>query len=457
MRFFRKRINKKRKAYRNPLQVIAIGFSIIILIGALLLMLPISSKSGEATPFIDALFTATTSTCVTGLVVVDTYAHWSHFGQAVILVMIQIGGMGFMLVLTAFSLLVGRKITIRERVLIGQSISVDNISGVVKLAKRTIAGVIFVEAFGAVILSVRFIRDFGLYEGIWKGIFMSVSSFCNAGLDLLSQKGGEYCSLVPYKGDFAVTMTISFLIILGGLGFYLWNDVLSARRNGKFSLHTKLVLTTTAILLVSGTVFFLIAEWSNPLTLKGESFLNKLMLAFFQSVTTRTAGMNQISQSAMSPASKAATMLLMFIGGSPGSTAGGVKTVTVTLLLLTAVNTLRGKTTVNVYGRRLSYRYVMDAVTIIMVGIVCVLSGTLLLSIMDGVAFETALFECVSAFATVGLSEGLTFTLSAPSLLVLIALMYLGRVGIITLGLAIIVRGKRESEIKYPEGKIIVG
>lgn len=455
--FRRKRPKKIRKPYRDPLQVIALGFVLIILVGAFILTLPISSRTGEPTDFVTALFTATTSTCVTGLVVVDTYTHWSFFGQCIILTMIQIGGMGFMLMLAALSIILGRKITIRERVLIGKSISLDSMSGIVKLSKKIIFRVFLVEAFGAAILTVRFLRDFPIKDAVWNGIFHSVSAFCNAGIDLMGGMGGEYCSLAPYAGDFTVTFTVILLIVLGGLGFYVWDDVLSMRKGKRLSLHTRLVLTTTAVLLISGTVFFLIAEWNNPATLGNKNLYDKILLSCFQSATTRTAGMDQLGQAKLTPASTVMTMLLMFIGGSPGSTAGGVKTVTVALLVLTALSTLKGKHNIVVYGRNLSYRYVLDAVTIIMVGVVCVFGSTLLISMIDGVTFETAMFECVSAFATVGLSEGITPGLSILSRLVIIALMYMGRVGIITLGLAIIVRGKKETNIKYPEGKIIVG
>ena len=455
--FRRKRPKKIRKPVRDPLQVIALGFALIILIGAFVLTLPVSSRTGQPTNFITALFTATTSTCVTGLVVVDTFTHWSFFGQCVILVMIQIGGMGFMLMLAALSIFVGRKITIRERVLIGKSISLDSMSGIVRLSKRIIASMFFVEGFGAVILALRFTKDFPLKTAIWKGVFHSVSAFCNAGIDTLGEIGGPFCSLAPYAGDFTVTMTVALLVILGGLGFYVWDDVLSYKEGRRLSLHSKLVLTTTTALLAGGTIFYLIAEWSNPLTLQNKNIFDKILLSFFQSASTRTAGMDQLGQANLTPASTVMTMLLMFIGGSPGSTAGGVKTVTVTLLILTAINTLRGRNSIVVYGRNLSYRYVLDAVTIIMVGVVCVFGGTLMLSMIDGVAFEAAMFECMSAFATVGLSTGITPTLSPLSQLLLIGMMYIGRVGIITLGLAIVVRGKKETNIRYPEGKIIVG
>ena len=457
MKLFRKRrLKSRRKPYRDPLQVIALGFAFIILAGTILLMLPQSSRSGQPTDLVTALFTATTSTCVTGLVVVDTYTHWSFFGQCVILTMIQIGGMGFMLMLAALSIFVGRKITIRERVLIGKSISLDSMSGIVSLARKTIKNVLIVELFGAVILAVRFARDFELKDAVWKGVFHSVSAFCNAGIDLMGVKG-EFSSLAYYAGDFTVTLTVAMLVILGGLGFYVWDDVLSSGKGKRLSLHTKLVLTSSAVLLISGTIFFLIAEWNNPLTLENKNIFDKLLLSFFQSASTRTAGMDQMGQANLTPASTAFTMLLMFIGGSPGSTAGGIKTVTITLLVLTAISTLRGRQSIIVWGRNLSYRYVLDAITIIMVGVFCVFGGTLVLSMLDGVAFEAAMFECVSAFATVGLSEGITPLLSIPSKLLLIAMMYIGRVGIITLGLAIIVRGRKESNIKYPDGKIIVG
>lgn len=454
-KLLRHKKERDRKSVRNPLQVIAVGFSIVILAGAFLLMLPISSQAGEATNPLTALFTATSATCVTGLVLVDTGTYWSNFGHWVILLMIQIGGMGFMLFLTTFSILVGRRITIRERLLISKSISLDNMSGIVKLAKRIIGYTLLLEGFGALILTVRFIRDFPFWSAVKKGIFHSVSAFCNAGFDLLGEVE-QFSSLMHYNGDFSITVTISLLIILGGLGFYVWDDVLNSRR-GCLNLHSKIVLTTTAIIVLTGTLFFLVAEWNNPLTMGNENIITKTLSSFFQSVTCRTAGFNSISQGDMTPAAKAFSIVLMFIGGSPGSTAGGVKTVTLAVLVMAAIATLKGRNTVSAYGRSISMRHIMDAITVVMVGMTFVLGGTFLLSIVDSVSFETALFECVSAFATVGLSEGITPTLSAASQIILIGLMYMGRVGIITLGLAILVRNKKESKIKYPEGKIIVG
>lgn len=450
-----KKDRKDRKSVKNPLQVIAVGFSIVILAGAFLLMLPVSSQAGEVTDPLTALFTATSATCVTGLVLVDTGTYWSNFGHWVILLMIQIGGMGFMLFLTTFSILVGRRITIRERLLISKSISLDNMSGIVKLAKRIIGYTLLLEGFGALILTVRFIRDFPFWSAVKKGIFHAVSAFCNAGFDLLGEVE-KFSSLMHYNGDFSITVTISLLIILGGLGFYVWDDVLNSRR-GCLNLHSKIVLTTTAIIVLTGTLFFLVAEWNNPMTMGNENIITKTLSSFFQSVTCRTAGFNSISQADMTPASKAFSIVLMFIGGSPGSTAGGVKTVTLAVLVMAAIATLKGRNVVSAYGRSISMRHIMDAITVVMVGMTFVLGGTFLLSIVDAVSFETALFECVSAFATVGLSEGITPTLSAASQIILIGLMYMGRVGIITLGLAILVRNKKESKIKYPEGKIIVG
>lgn len=452
----RRSTSKRRKSMRNPLQVIALGFTVVILCGTFILMLPIATRSGIGTDFITALFTATSATCVTGLVVADTFTFWSTFGQNIILLMIQIGGMGFMLVLTAFSILVGRRITIRERLLISKSMSVDNMSGIVKLAKRVIATTLAIEAFGALILSVRFAKDFGFWGGIRKGIFHSVSAFCNAGIDIMGDVA-PYGSLSSYSGDFVVTVTISCLIIVGGLGFYLWNDIMTSRAGRATFLHTKIVLLTTGLLLVAGTAFFLVAEWNNPATMGGENAFTKLLLSFFQSSTSRTAGFNQIDQALMTPGSKVFTMVLMFIGGSPGSTAGGVKTVTVAVLMLATIATLRGRSHISIFGRTLSPRFVMDSIAIVVVGIVSVVFGTFMLTLTDAVTFEAALFECISAFGTVGLSEGITASLGNASRLVLIALMYIGRVGIITLGLGILVRGKHESKIKYPDGKVIVG
>ena len=339
----------------------------------------------------------------------------------------------------------------------GTSLNMDGLSGMVRLVKRVLYGTLLFEGMGALILSVRFARDYGILGGISRGIFHSVSAFCNAGFDILGDQGA-YISLGGYTGDFAVTVTISLLIILGGLGFFVWSDIYSARDNkGRLHTQSKIVLRSTALLLLLGTVFFFIAEYENPQTMGNQGFFGRLLSAFFQSTTTRTAGFAQLNQAYLTGASKAMSVALMFVGGSPGSTAGGVKTVTLAVLLMAALSSLRGTYQTTVGGRSISYKLVMDALSVFLLGICSVAVGTFLLSAFDGVTLSSALFECTSAFGTVGLTLGITPELSTPSLLVLAALMYMGRVGIITIGMAAMMRGKKDAKIKYPEARVMIG
>lgn len=446
----------RRKKAMDPMQIIVIGFSLLILLGTLLLMLPFATRSGESANPVTALFTATSATCVTGLIIEDTYVFWSPFGQAVILLLIQIGGLGFMMVAAGISIILGRRITMRERLLIGKSMNVDDLAGIVRLAKGVIIGTFSFEAAGALILAVRFSKDFGWRGGIIKGIWHSVSAFCNAGFDLMGQIE-PFSGMAFYMRDPAVTLTICLLIIVGGLGFYVWSDIVTNPPNGKLKLHTKLVLVTTGVLLTVGTLAFFSFEYSNPATIGNESVGVKLMAAFFQSTTVRTAGFSQMAQDALTAPSRAMSDILMFIGGSPGSTAGGIKTTTLAVLTLTAIAPFRRKNSATAFGRRVPQRAVNDAISVFIIAIGVVLIGTFGVSLIDGVPYYEALFECISAFATVGLSRNLTPTLSVLSHLILVLLMFLGRVGIMTIGLAALLRDHSESKIILPEGKIIIG
>ncbi|NCB04912.1 MAG: Trk family potassium uptake protein [Clostridia bacterium] len=448
--------HKHRKKSMDPVQIIVIGFSLVILLGTLLLMMPFSTRSGESAGVVTSLFTATSATCVTGLVMEDTYTFWSPIGQSVILLLIQIGGLGFMMIAAGFSIMVGRRITMRERLLIGKSMNVDDLAGIVRLAKGVIIGTFSFEIAGALILALRFSKDFGWWDGLVKGIWHSVSAFCNAGFDLMGEVK-PLSSLEVYLRDPAITLTISLLIIIGGLGFYVWSDIVSNPPNGKLRLHTKLVLTTTGLLLALGTVAFFMFEYHNPATIGNESTGVKLMASFFQSTTARTAGFNQMPQDALTSPSRAMTDILMFIGGSPGSTAGGIKTTTLAVLILAAIAPFKGKNNASAFGKRVPQRAVNDALSVFVIGIAAVTFGAFGVAVIDGVPYFEALFECISAFATVGLSRGLTPTLSVLSHLILIVLMFLGRVGIMTIGVAALLRDHTESKIILPEGKIMIG
>lgn len=447
-----------RRPAMHATMVIVMGFAIIILAGALLLTLPFAARNGKPTGFLDALFTATSATCVTGLVRVGTATHWSGFGQAVILVLIQIGGLGFMSLASVASFLIRRKITLRERMVMSAGLNLNDNAGIVRLTRRVLFGTLAFEGAGAVLLSIRFVPRVGWGQGIKMGVFHSVSAFCNAGFDLFGTPANPFCSLVGYADDPLVNLTIMALIVIGGLGFFVWSDIWDNRRRfSRFRLHTKLVITTTGLLLAAGLVLTLVFEWNNPATLGGLTWRDKVLAAAFQSVTLRTAGFNTIDQAALTGPSQALACLLMLIGGSPGSTAGGIKTVTAAVLVLSALSALRGRMDVSAFGRTIVTRTIMNAVTMMIVGGALILTGACIISHVEAAPFGQCLFEAVSAFATVGLSMGLTPTLSAPSCLILIALMYLGRVGVLTLGVAVLMRHHAPSKLRYPDADVMVG
>ncbi len=451
---------KKRPWLRlQPTQYVLIGFAAIILTGAIILTLPISSRTGVATDFLTALFTATSATCVTGLVVVDTYTYWSSFGQWTILLLIQLGGLGFMSFATLFSLMLHRTISFSERLIMKEAFNFFDTSGIVRTTRHILLGTFIFEGTGAVILSIRFAKDFGVAGGIRRGIFHAVSAFCNAGFDLMGSYG-EFSSLTHYTGDVTVNVVIMSLIVIGGLGFFVWEDIARKRTLNvkKLSLYSRLVLTVTALLLTGGALFFLFFEWDNPGTLGPLLPANKLMAAAFQSVTCRTAGYNTIDQTALSPASAMLSMLLMFIGGASGSTAGGIKVGTFSVLILTAFSVARGRRSVNVYERSIGIDTVFRAITIALIAFGLTVGGGMLLTASQHVGMQEALYECFSAFGTVGLTMGLTPTLSAASRIYIILLMYFGRVGILTVTISLAARmhGSTEAVI-YPETRIMIG
>ena len=444
-----------RRAVR-PGRVIMLGFLAVIVLGTLLLHLPVSARSGQMTPLVDCLFTATSATCVTGLVVVDTYQHWTIFGQTVILCLIQIGGLGIMSVAAMVSFFTRRTITVRERLEMSASLSVDDIAGIVRLTKGVILFTFAVEGVGAALLSLRFIPQFGLWKGIGTSAFHSVSAFCNAGFDLMGEQQ-EFANLSGYATDLLVNVVVVALVVMGGLGFLVWNDLAHHRRWHQLSVHTRLVLVTTAILLAGGSVLFFCLEGTNPETMGGMTVGQRAVASLFQATTCRTAGFNTIDQQAMTDSSVMVSMLLMFIGGSPGSTAGGIKTTSAAMLVLAAVNVLRGRRDIAVFRRRIDSRTVLHALTVCMVAVMLVFIGTLLLCACDGIAVERALYETVSAFSTTGLSQNLTPTLGTASKLWLVLEMYLGRIGILTLGVAVFSRRVMEPKIRYPEGRVMIG
>lgn len=443
----------------RPERRILLGFALIILLGAALLYLPCATRAGEQTSALTALFTATSATCVTGLVVVDTWQHWTLFGQLVILALIQIGGLGFMGIAVIFSFLTRRQISMRERMLLSASLNIDELSGVIRLTRHVTMATLCFEGIGAALLAVRFVPEFGMWDGIYKGIFHSISAFCNAGFDLMGQRGA-FSSLTGYVDDPVVCLTISVLIVVGGLGFFVWGDIAIQMTRGKrrrLSVDTRIVLVTTALLVAVGAAVFYLCERRNPATLGNMHAPQQLLAAVFQSVTYRTAGFNTVDLSAARDTTTLLGYALMLVGGSPGSTAGGIKTTALAIIVLTMRATLTGKRDVNVFRRRIPWMLVRSAVTLFCLGIsICLLSAFVLMA-ADGLPLNGALFETVSAFGTVGLSMGYTSGLSTVSRLCLIAEMYIGRVGILTLGLGILTRRVAEPDCQYPDANIRIG
>ncbi len=446
-----------RRRNLNATRIVASSFAAIILLGTVLLNLPQASQSGQSPGILTCLFTATSSTCVTGLVLVDTATQWSVFGQAVILGMIQLGGLGFITIMTLFSFLVRRKIGLSERLIMVSNFNLNNISGVVRLVRFTLKWTFLFELFGALILMTRFIPVYGLGQGIWFSVFHSVSAFCNAGFDLLG-KGAPFQSLIPFQDDPVVLCTIMALIVIGGLGFFVWSDLAAHRRGGRLSTYTRIVLVMTASLVLIGAGEVLAVEFYNPDTLGPMPLWEKVLNAVFQSVTFRTAGFGTLDQGALRDSTLALGNILMLVGGSSGSTAGGIKTGTVAILCLGLWADLKGKSSVVIGGRSISRRQQSNALTLTMSVLILFIAGSMFLSLLDGLPFMSASFEVASALGTVGLSTGITPSLSVACRVLIIVLMYLGRVGILSFSIAFAARSKRaDSKIKYPVTNVMIG
>ncbi|MDB1941335.1 TrkH family potassium uptake protein [Clostridium tertium] len=443
--------SSKKNFRLNGVQILALGFLIVIIIGAIILSLPISSRTGEPTNFLDAIFTSTSAVCVTGLITLDTSTHWSVFGQTVIITLIEIGGLGFMSFGVLISLILGKKITLRERLVMQEAMNTYSIQGLVKMVKYVLIFTMSVQFFGALLLSTQFVPEYGIGRGIFYSIFHSISAFCNAGFDLFGT------SLVGYSSNSVVILVISALIIIGGLGFTVLLEIYEFKGMKKLSLHSKLVLITTAILVFGGAILMLIFEYNNVDTIANMNIKDKLLNSFFASVTPRTAGFNSISTSGMTLASKFLTIILMFIGGSPGSTAGGLKTVTFGILVLTVICVIKGREDTEVFGRRFTKEIVYKSFTLLFIGVSLVIFSTMILSYTEvGVSFIDLLYETTSAFGTVGITLGLTPNLSSIGKVLIMLMMYFGRVGPLTVMLAL-TRKRKKSGYKYPEGKILIG
>lgn len=440
--------------------MMVLGFAFIILVGAFLLNLPIASKSGESVGIINSLFTATSAVCVTGLIAVDTATHWTTFGHIIIIILIQIGGLGFMTIATLFALIAKKKINLKERLLIQESLNQFDLSGLVKLTRHVLMMTFIIEGIGALMLATQFIPELGLGKGIWYGIFHSVSAFCNAGFDLMGSVSGPYTSLTSYVNNFTVSVTICSLILLGGLGFPVILDIIKVQKFKKLTIHSKVVLITTAIVTALSVVVIFIVEFNNPDTMGGFSFGNKILASVFQSITARTAGFNTIDLALMHQGGIFVIIMLMFVGASPASTGGGIKTTTIATVALYVKSSILGKEDVEVYGRRLDMSIIKKSMGIFFIAISMVSLGTLLISITEPqFSLVDAWFEVMSALTTAGLSIGGSPSLSIVGKILIMCYMFIGRVGSLTIFVALTAKTAKakNTHIRYPEGKILVG
>ena len=447
---------KKRKLRLRTTQIIAITFALIIFVGSALLCLPAASRSGESVGFFPALFTATSATCVTGLVLFDTWSQWSSFGQTVILLLIEVGGLGFMSAASLVIFLLRRRIGLKQRMVMAQALSVDDMASVVKLQKWVLIGSLSIQLCGAMVLFFRFLPEFGVQRAAWWGVFHAVSGFCNAGFDVLGSVAPG-SNMILFQSDPVVLITLMVLIIIGGLGFFVWEEVVRLHSFRKFSVYTKLVLITTGVLILCGALAICLVEWNNPDTLGNMTAGEKILNGMFQSVTLRTAGFTSIDQAQLTDGGKGISILLMLIGGSSGSTAGGLKTVTMIVLLLFIWNRARGRQSVCVFKRTIPENKVMDAMTICGIMISLALAGGIFISATSPVSFTDGLFEAVSALATVGLTAGVTPNLSIAARILIIIYMYFGRVGVLTISLGFLLGDQAEERFRYAYTNLLIG
>ncbi|MBQ7767507.1 MAG: potassium uptake protein, TrkH family [Oscillospiraceae bacterium] len=449
----------KKRGYKHHFsttQIIALVFAGIILLGATLLTLPVASRSGESCGFFPALFTATSATCVTGLVLFDTWSQWSGFGQTVILLLIEVGGLGFMSVASVVIFLLRRKVGLKQRMVMAQAMSVNDMQGVVRLQKLVIFGSLGIQAVGMVLLLARFWPEFGFVRGLKWSVFHAISAFCNAGFDIFGvlEPGS---SVMLFNDDPVVLLVLMMLITVGGLGFLVWQELATVRSFKKFSVYTKLVLIATGCIILIGSGVILLLEWDNPETFGPMPVWQKILNAFFQAVTLRTAGFAAIDQALLTDGAKAISMVIMLIGGSSGSTAGGLKTVTFVVLVLFIWSKARGRSTVHVFKRTIPQEKAMDATTIFLIMTGLAFFGGFFIAATSPVSFTDGLFEAVSALATVGLTAGVTPVMSLPAQALIIAFMYFGRVGILTISLGFLMGDKAEDRFRYADTNLLIG
>jgi trk system potassium uptake protein TrkH len=443
-------------SHLSPARVLVLGFALVIVTGTVLLSLPLASRNGQGLRIIDALFTATSAVCVTGLVVVDTGTHFTRFGQTVIITLIQIGGLGFMTVSTLLAMVLGKKIGLKERILIQESFNQYGLSGLVRLIRNVILVTLAFEVTGGILLTLRFMRQFPVDRAFAFGFFHAISAFCNAGFDLFGQVYGPYSSITHYVSDWLVTPVIGGLFVIGGLGFPTVMELYRLPRTKKLSLHTKVVLKTTTILVLGGAILILLIELTNPKTIGGLDGSGRFLGAVFQAITPRTAGFNTLDTGELKPATWFLMMILMFIGASPSSTGGGVKTTTFGVLIATVAATVKGKDDVELFERRIPKDLVYKALSIITFALGWVFFLTLVMSLVEPWDFLQLFFEAMSAFGTVGLTTGITSKLTDLSRLLLIITMFIGRVGILTV-LVALTKTYKPAASKYIEDKIVIG
>lgn len=447
---------KRRGRALSPTKIIAVTFLILILTGAFLLTLPVATRDGQGCDFLRALFTATSATCVTGLTPFDTYTQWSGFGQGVLLCLIEVGGLGFMSMATLFVFLLRKRIGLKQRMVMAQALSLNDMEGVVRLQRTVIFGSLSVEALGAAILAAYFTPRFGFWRALWLGVFHSVSAFCNAGFDVFGflEPGA---SLMTFQNDPLVLLTLGALVVIGGLGFLVWEELAERKPLGRMSVYTRLVLSTTGALLLAGWVLTCLLEWNNPDTLGNMPVWEKLLNGFFQSVTLRTAGFAAVDQGKLTEGGKAVSMVIMLIGGSSGSTAGGLKTVTFVVLVLFIWARLRGRSTVCAFRRTIPESQVLDAMTIAMAMLILAMFGAVFICATSPVGFTNALYEAISALATVGLTADTTLRLSVPAQWLIILYMYFGRVGILTISLGFLTGDRAAERFRYAQTSLLIG
>ena len=460
-----KREQEKKTRKENSLtgtQIIAAGFFGVILIGAILLTLPCMTKSGEWTPFLDALFMSTTSVCVTGLTLVNIYEYWNTLGQFVILILIQIGGIGVVSLTILFFMIMKKKVSLKNRLLIQESYNMHTLSGMVRVTRKILAGIVIVEAAGAFLYCFEFIPRYGIIRGIWISVFNSVSAFCNAGMDIM---GGN--SLAVYVENPLVNFVTMGLIVLGGIGFFVWWDVIAVikrwRKTGikncfwKLNLHSKIVLVTTVCLISIGALFIFLLEYNNPDTIGNLSLAGKIQASLFQSVTTRTAGFSTVDQSALQESSALISMLLMFIGGSPVGTAGGVKTVTIALIGISTLGVVKGEKEAVVFRRTIPREIIRRALAVFFISACSLVLMVVLMSVVQQAPLLTIVYEVTSALATVGLSRNFTAMMNGAGKLIIIFCMYIGRIGPISMVIAFRLKGRETTKINYPQEDVVVG